>query len=85
MLMTPPNLGGLRVSLLFWFMSYPVLTATVAPPVKERGKVERALERAMLVVRIAKGPAEAFTPLKAVLESISGVYDEYQVCFGNPV
>ena len=35
----------------------------------------------MAVVDLAKGPAEAFGPLKAVLESISVFYTEYQVCF----
>ena len=49
---------------------------------KERGRVEQALDRAALVLRIAKGPAEAFTPLKAVVQSISVVYDEYRVRFG---
>ena len=36
------------------------------------------------MVDIAKGPAEVFPPLKAVLESISIVYTEYQVCFDAP-
>jgi len=62
----------------------PQSVLTLTPTVKERGRVERALERAALLVRVAKGPAEAFTPLKAVLESISIVYNEYQVCFGAP-
>ena len=47
--------------------------------VKERGWVDRALGRAAFVVDLAKGPAEAFGPLKAVLESVSGVYAQYQV------
>jgi len=32
------------------------------------------------VVDIAKGPAEAFGPLKAVLASISIISEKYQVC-----
>ena len=32
------------------------------------------------MVELAKGPAEAFGPLKAVLASISGAYAQYQVC-----
>ena len=32
------------------------------------------------MVDVAKGPAEAFTPLKAVLESISILCEKYQVC-----
>ena len=51
---------------------------------KKRGQVDRALGRAAFVVELAKGPAEAFTPLKAVLESISGVYAQYQVRFNAP-
>ena len=39
----------------------------------------------MVVVDIAKGPAEAFGPLKAVLESISVLYTKYQVLFFRPV
>ena len=50
--------------------------------VKERGWVDRNLGRVAFAVELAKGPAEAFTPLKAVLESISGVYAQYQVHFG---
>ena len=46
---------------------------------KERGRIERGLGRAAFVVDIAKGPAEIFGPLKAVLASISGVYTMYQV------
>ena len=49
--------------------------------VKERGWVDRNLGRAAFFVDLAKGPAEAFGPLKAVLESISGVYAQYQVKF----
>ena len=30
------------------------------------------------------GPAEAFTPLKAVLASISGLYAQYKVHFHAP-
>jgi len=33
------------------------------------------------VVDIAKGPAEAFSPLKAILASISILCEKYQVCF----
>ena len=35
----------------------------------------------MAVVDLAKGPAEAFGPLKAVLQSISVLYVQYQVYF----
>ena len=42
--------------------------------------MDRALGRAAFVVELAKGAAEAFGPLKAVLESISVVYDQYRVC-----
>ena len=50
--------------------------------VKERGQVDRALGRAAFVVDLAlKGPAEAFTPLKAVLGSISTLYTNFQVIF----
>ena len=41
--------------------------------------VDRALGRAVFALDLAKGPAEAFGPLKAVLESVSGVYAQYQV------
>ena len=37
------------------------------------------------MVDIAKGPAEAFTPLKAVLETISIIYRKYQVGFDAPL
>ena len=47
--------------------------------VKERGWIDRSLGRAMAVVELAKGPAEAFGPLKAVLQSISVFYTKYQV------
>jgi hypothetical protein len=43
--------------------------------------VDKALGRAAFVVELAMGPAEAFGSLKAVLESISNVYDQYKVCF----
>ena len=33
------------------------------------------------MIDIAKGPAEAFGPLKAVLGSISTLLEKYQVCF----
>ena len=46
----------------------------------ERGRVDRALGRAAAVVELAKGPAEAFGPLKAVLASISGAHVQYRVC-----
>ena len=36
------------------------------------------------MVDIAKGPAEAFSPLKAVLASISVLCEKYQVCFYIP-
>ena len=48
---------------------------------KGRGWVDRALGRAAFAVELAKGPAEVFIPLKAVLESISSVYTQYQVHF----
>jgi len=48
--------------------------------VKKRGRIDRVLGRAAFAVGIAKGPAEAFGPLKAVLESISVVYAQYEVC-----
>ena len=51
---------------------------------KERGRVDRILGRAAFAVGLAMGPAEAFTPLKAVLASISGVYTQYQVHFHAP-
>jgi len=38
----------------------------------------------MVVIDLAKGPAEAFGPLKAVLESISVFYTKYQVLFLSP-
>jgi len=38
----------------------------------------------MVVIDLAKGPAEAFGPLKAVLESISVFYTKYQVLFFSP-
>ena len=47
--------------------------------VKERGWVDRTLGRAAFVVDLAKGPAEAFGPLKAILESVSVVYAQYKV------
>ena len=43
--------------------------------------MDRNLGRIAFAVELAKGPAEAFTPLKAVLGSISGVYAQYQVHF----
>jgi hypothetical protein len=52
--------------------------------VKERGWNSRAVDRLAAVVDLAKGPAQAFAPLKAVLESISVVYAKYQV-FLNPL
>ena len=51
------------------------------PLVKERSQVDRAFGRAAFVVELAKGPAEAFSPLKAVLASISGLYAQHQVSF----
>ena len=41
--------------------------------------MDQALGRAAFAVGVAKGPAEAFGPLKAVLESISVVYARYEV------
>ena len=41
--------------------------------------MDRALNRFAFMIDLAKGPAEAFGPLKAVLQSISVVYDQYQV------
>ena len=49
---------------------------------RERGRVERGLGRVAFVVDIAKGPAELFSPLKAALASVSGVYAKYQVNHG---
>ena len=43
--------------------------------------MDRALGHAAFAVGLAKGAAEAFGPLKAVLESISVVYAQYQVHF----
>ena len=52
--------------------------------VKERGPVDRAFRRASFAFDLAKGAAEAFCPLKAVLQSISVVYTKYQVRFDTP-
>ena len=52
--------------------------------VKERGWVDRTLGRAAFAIDLVKGPAEVFGPLKAILESISVVYAQYQVRFGPP-
>ena len=38
----------------------------------------------MAVIDLAKGPAEAFGPLQAVLASISVFYTKYQVHFFVP-
>ena len=81
-LMTQASLGGLEVSLRFLITLQSVLTTTILA--KERGWVDRAIGRAAFAVELAKGPAEAFTPLKAVLASISSVYAQYQVCFYAP-
>ena len=40
---------------------------------------DRAIGTAALVLDVAKGAAEAFGPLKAVLEAVSTVYDQYKV------
>ena len=65
---------------MFWTSNGPYSPLLV----KERGWIDRNLGRAAFAVELAKGPAEAFGPLKAVLESISGVYAQYQVHFGPP-
>jgi len=39
----------------------------------------------MAVIDLANGPAEAFGPLKTVVESISVFYTKYQVLFSRPV
>ena len=65
---------------MFW-LHLSIIGADRYYLVKDRGWVDRNLGRAAFVVDLAKGPAEAFGPLKAVLESISGVYAQYQVEF----
>ena len=77
MLMIRSGLGSLGASLVFWLYGDPYSPLLV----EERGWVDRNLGRIAFAVELAKGPAEAFTPLKAVLESISGVYAQYQVHF----
>ena len=66
------------------FSNYTASVLTTTVLAKERGWVDRAIGRAAFAVELAKGPAEAFTPLKAVLASISSVYAQYQVCFYAP-
>ena len=75
-----PTNRGVRVILVLWLRddSYRSLL------VKERGWVDRNLGRVAFAIELAKGPAGAFSPLKAVLASISGVYAQYQVRFGAP-
>ena len=41
-------------------------------------------DRATFVLRLAKGSANVFGPLKAVLEPISVIYAKHQVCFDAP-
>ena len=65
---------------MFWTSNGPYSPLLV----KERGWIDRNLGRAAFAVELAKGPAEVFIPLKAVLESISGAYAQYQVYFGVP-
>ena len=65
---------------MFW-LHFAIIGPDRHRSVKERGWVDRNLGRAAFLVDLAKGPAEAFGPLKAVLESISGVYAQYQVEF----
>ena len=69
---------------MFW-LHFTIVGADRHYLVKDRGWVDRALGRAGFVIDLAKGPAEAFGPLKAVLESISGVYAQYQVEFLCPL
>lgn len=66
---------------MFWPHYCPVYPYLV----KERGPVDRALRRASFAFDLAKGAAEAFCPLRAVLESISVVYAKYQVRFDVPL
>ena len=40
---------------------------------------DRTIGSAALVLDVAKGAAEAFGPLKAVLETVSAVYNQYKV------
>ena len=44
-----------------------------------RGRVDWALGLTAVAVSLAKGPAEAFDRLKAVLEFISIIYAKYQI------
>lgn len=46
----------------------------------ERDWKDRAVGSAALVFDVARGAAEAFGPLKAVLETVSTVYNQYKVC-----
>ena len=65
---------------MFW-LHFTIVDADHHYSVKDRGWVDRNLGRAAFFVDLAKGPAEVLSPLKAVLESISGVYAQYQVKF----
>ena len=44
-----------------------------------RGWKDTAISGAELVFEVAKGASEAFGPLKAVLMTVSAVYDQYKV------
>lgn len=46
----------------------------------ERDWKDRTVGGAELVLDVAKGVAEAFVPLKAVLQTVSVVYNQYKVC-----
>ena len=41
---------------------------------------DRAISSLGLVFGVAKGAAEVFGPLKAVLESVSTIYAQYKAC-----
>lgn len=60
----------------------PSLTYTVRLHLQavERDWKDRAAGSAAIVLDVAKGAAEAFGPLKAVLEIVSAVYNQYKVC-----
>ena len=47
--------------------------------VKERGRISQIVDRLVVVIDLAKAPAQGFAPLKAVLESISVFYAKHQV------
>ena len=65
--------GEYRASLVAhtWFLRIPVM---------ERDWKDRAVGTAGIALDVAKGAAEAFGPLKAVLEAVSALYSQYKVC-----